>query len=642
MIMTLGQLVKRITYLACECSLLSVMLAVIAACAAMANTGRIIINPGSGVAVPMCGICGEFRFDGQFPAERTTTAMLSRLEKRGPDDVGQYAFGQCRLGHRRLSVIDLSSKAHQPMVDPATGLALVFNGAIYNYPELREILTHKGHSFTSTGDTEVILRAFAEWGPACVERLHGMFAFAIWDQREQCLFMARDRVGIKPLYFSLDNKRVRFASNTQALLASGDVDTELDPVALHNLFSLHAVVPAPRTVLKGIRKLDPGTYAIVNRAGEIKQTRYWELNATRPDLPLSDEEWQERIHASLRDAVEKRMRVADVPVGVLLSGGLDSSLLVALLAERGATDLHTFTIGFEDQPEERGSEFEYSDPVAKLYDTKHHKFTVPNEDVLRRLPEAVDAMSEPMFAQDAVAFYLLSEQVSKEVKVVQSGQGADEVFAGYFWYSQMAQAKGRTIDRFAPYYFDRDHDEYAQMIRPDLVGEDYTSALIEEKLNAIKGDSFLDKVLALDTTTLIVDDPVKRVDNMTMAWGLEARVPFLDHQLIETAAQMPSHLKTAEGGKGVLKSISRSVLPKAVIDRPKGYFPMPALKYVRGEFFDFIKDVLHSDKARERGLYQPAYIEKLMQAPNDHHTRIKGNKLWHLALLEFWLQRNGL
>lgn len=590
----------------------------------------------------MCGICGEFRFDGQLPQASATSAMLSRLEKRGPDDEGQYAYQQMRFGHRRLSIIDLSNKAHQPMVDVASGLTLVFNGAIYNYPELRQQLQDKGHSFNSTGDTEVILRAYAEWGESCVERLHGMFAFAVWDQRKETVFLARDRMGIKPLYFSLDGARLRFASNTQALLAAGDIDTNLDPVALHNMFSLHAVVPAPRTVLKGIRKLSPATCMTINREGKTKERKYWTLSARRPAEKLSNAEWQERIHDSLRAAVEKRLRIADVPVGVLLSGGLDSSLLVALLAEQGVSDLRTFTIGFEDQPEEKGSEFEYSDPVAALYDTKHFKFTVPNSDVLTRLPEAVDAMSEPMFAQDAVAFYLLSEQVSREIKVVQSGQGADEVFSGYFWYSQMAEAKGSLIDRFKPYYFDRDHEEMQTMLQPEYLGEDWTSALIEEKLEEIDAETYLDRVLALDTTTLVVDDPVKRVDNMTMAWGLEARVPFLDHELVETAAQLPPEMKLAEGGKGVLKAISRSVLPAEVIDRPKGYFPMPALKYVRGEFLEFIQSTLTSEPARQRGLYQPAYVEKLMQAPNDHHTRIKGNKLWHLALLEYWLQRNGI
>jgi asparagine synthase (glutamine-hydrolysing) len=339
--------------------------------------------------------------------------------------------------------------------------------------------------------------------------------------------------------------------------------------------------------------------------------------------------------------VQKRLEIADVPVGVLLSGGLDSSLLVALLAEQGARDLHTFSVGFEDTPEEAGSEFEYSDPVAARYETRHHRFRVPNSQVLRRLPEAVDAMAEPMFGQDAVAFYLLAEQVSKEIKVVQSGQGADEVFGGYFWYPRMqAEIQGTPAERFAKHYFDRDHPELVGMVGPPYRGEDYTSALIARLLGEPEADTFMDAVLRMDVSTLIVDDPVKRVDNMTMAWGLEARVPFLDHKLVELAARCPPELKLRESGKFPLKAMARGLLPDAVIDRPKGYFPMPALKYVRGEFLAFMRGILDSRACRERGLYSREYVEMLYQAPEMHHTRLRGSKLWHLALLELWLQRN--
>jgi asparagine synthase (glutamine-hydrolysing) len=566
--------------------------------------------------------------------------MLAKLARRGPDAEGQHADGPVRLGHRRLAIIDLSPRSRQPMVDVASGTALVFNGTIYNYPELRAELVSRGHVFHSDGDTEVILRAYLEWGEACVERLHGMFAFAIWDR--EGLFLARDRLGIKPLYYSENLGRFRFASTPQALLAAGGVDTSLDAVALHHLFTLHAVVPAPRTVFNGIRKLAPGTTLTVNARGEISHRKYWSLKAQRPAAPRTEAEWTEAIHASLRQAVKKRIEIADVKVGVLLSGGLDSSLLVALLAEQGVPDLMTFSVGFEDQPEERGNEFEYSDPVAAMYGTRHHKYLIPNSEVLRRLPEAVDQMSEPMFAQDTVAFYLLAEQVSKTVKVVQSGQGADEVFGGYFWYPRMAaDTQGSALERFRRHYFDRDHDEFLDMTLPAYHGPDYTAETIAVHLAEPFADDFIDQVLRMDTTMLITDDPVKRVDNMTMAWGLEARVPFLDHQLVELAAQMPPELKLASGGKHVLKTIARGLIPDAVIDRRKGYFPMPALKYVRGEFLNFMQDILNSQVCRERGLYQRTYVDKLLDAPEQHHTRIQGSKLWHLALLEYWLQKHG-
>jgi asparagine synthase (glutamine-hydrolysing) len=588
----------------------------------------------------MCGIAGEFRFDGSLPDEAAMARMLAKLARRGPDAEGQHADGPVRLGHRRLAIIDLSPRSRQPMIDAASGTALVFNGTIYNYPELRAELIALGHVFHSDGDTEVILRAWLEWGEASVERLHGMFAFAIWNR--EVLFLARDRLGIKPLYYSENKQHFRFASTPQSLLAAGGVDTSVDAVALHHLFTLHAVVPAPRTIFNGIRKLSPGTTLTVNARGELTHKKYWSLKAQRPAQPRTEAEWTEAIHESLRQAVKKRIEIADVKVGVLLSGGLDSSLLVALLAEQGVPDLMTFSVGFEDQPEERGNEFEFSDPVAAMYGTRHHKYLMPNAEVLSRLPEAVDAMSEPMFAQDAVAFYLLSEQVSKTVKVVQSGQGADEVFGGYFWYPRMAaETSGPALDRFRRHYFDRDHDEMLEMLTPGYHGPDYTAEVIAAHLAEPFADEFIDQVLRMDTTMLITDDPVKRVDNMTMAWGLEARVPFLDHQLVELAASMPPELKLASEGKHVLKTIARGLVPDAVIDRKKGYFPMPALKFVRGDFLNFMQDILNSQACRERGLYHRAYVNKLLDAPEQHHTRIQGSKLWHLALLEYWLQKNA-
>lgn len=589
----------------------------------------------------MCGIAGEYRWGTQAAAADAVARMLPVLARRGPDSDGVWASGRVALGHRRLAILDLSQRAHQPMYDPDTGLVLVFNGTIYNFRELRAELEQRGHRFFSTGDTETILRGYAEWGEAVVARLHGMFAFALYDTQAQRLVLARDRMGIKPLYWSPLADGLRFASSLQALLASGGVDTRLDSEALHFLFSLHAVVPAPRTVLQGVRKLEPGHYLVLEADGHQRLECYWRLQARRPTESLSDCEWRERIEFYLRRAVRRRLEVADVPVGVLLSGGLDSSLLVALAVEEGAHDLRTFSVGFEDQPEEKGSEFEYSDPVAQRYATDHQRSLIPNQDVLRRLPEAIGAMAEPMFGQDAVAFYLLAEQVSQHVKVVQSGQGADEVFAGYFWYPRMAaEHAGAWAERFRGHYLDRDDPEMRELLADpppqDVTGQWLHTVMTE--LETQRADSFIDAVLALDVTTLIVDDPVKRVDNMTMAFGLEARVPFLDHELVECAAMMPAHLKLADGGKAVLKQIARGRLPDAILDRPKGYFPVPALKYVRGPFLDFMRDILQSQVARERGLYRADYVQRLLDEPDQHFTRIQGSKLWHLALLELWLQ----
>lgn len=588
----------------------------------------------------MCGICGELRFDGGAPDPTTVSKMMSVLARRGPDHDGSYSDGPAALGHRRLAIIDLSSRSDQPLVDKDLGLALVFNGTIYNYHELRKELMGLGYQFFSTGDSEVILKAYAAWGEDCVRHLEGMFAFAVWDIVRQKLFLARDRFGIKPLYYSINGHWLRFASTTQALLAAGGIDTGIDPVALQYHFTLHAVVPAPRTVLKGVRKLAPACTLTIDRSGNRRLHRYWNLRARRPDTEPSEWEWAEAVRSVLREAVEKRLLISDVPVGVLLSGGLDSSLLVALLNEAGVSDLRTFSVGFEDQPEERGNEFEFSDLVAAQYATRHRKFNIPNDEVLTRLPDAVDNMAEPMVGQDSVAFYLLAERVSREVKVVQCGQGADEVFGGYFWYPRMAAGEGDDIDRFRSHYFDRDYAEFSEMLEPSFRGPDYVGEGVRARLASSGGDTFIDRVLTFDVTTLIVDDPVKRVDNMTMAWGLEARVPFLDHKLVELVAQIPPEYKLKGDGKNPLRMLARGLVPDAVIDRPKGYFPVPALKFVRGEFLEFMRETLNSDQCRQRGVYQRSYVDKLLSDPEGQHTRILGSKLWHLALLEFWLQRN--
>ncbi len=589
----------------------------------------------------MCGICGTLCLNGDTASLIPIDKMLGALARRGPDHAGSFSDGPVALGHRRLAIIDLSPHANQPMVDNELGLTIVFNGTIYNYRELRKRLQREGYRFVSHGDTETILKAYAAWGEGCVEHLEGMFAFAIWDGNRRQLFLARDRLGIKPLYYTRNGDRFHFASNTQALLTTGEVDTAIDPVGLHHQLTLHGVIPAPRTILKGLSKLPPATTLTVTAEGREHRCTYWEPRAQRPPRPRSEQAWCDAIKEKLRDAVGKRLVIADVPVGVLLSGGLDSSLLVGLLAEAGVREILTFSIGFEDIGDERGSEFEFSDLVAERFETRHHRIHIPNSEVLDRLPEAVANMAEPMVGQDAVAFYLLAEQVSRQVKVVQSGQGADELFGGYFWYPRMAADKSPSeVERFSRHYFDRDHDEYLQTVTAPYRGDDFTRYTIGELLAKPGADSFMDRVLRMDVTTLIVDDPVKRVDNMTMAWGLEARVPFLDHELVELALQMPPELKLKEGGKHPLKRIARGLLPDAVIDRPKGYFPMPALKYLRGPFLDFMRDILHSRACRQRGLFEPAYVEKMLAAPEAHFTRIHGSKLWHLALLELWLQLN--
>jgi asparagine synthase (glutamine-hydrolysing) len=336
--------------------------------------------------------------------------------------------------------------------------------------------------------------------------------------------------------------------------------------------------------------------------------------------------------------------VSDVPVGVLLSGGLDSSLVVALLAEAGQSSLATFSIGFAAAGGEQGDEYEFSDLVAKKFGTDHHKIHIGHERLVPGVDGAIGAMSEPMVSHDCVAFYLLSQEVSKHVTVVQSGQGADEIFAGYDWYPPLADVpRDRAVEEYAKVFFDRSHEDLAAILNPQWLAEpDPSRAFVERHFAAPGAETTLDAALRLDSTVMLVDDPVKRVDNMTMAWGLEARVPFLDHEVVEIAGRCPPELKLALGGKGVLKAASRGVVPDAVIDRPKGYFPVPGVRHLQGPLLDRVRDALTAPTAQERALFRPDVVADLLADPNSRRTTIGANVLWQVGLLELWLQRMGL
>ncbi|QBI19174.1 N-acetylglutaminylglutamine amidotransferase [Egibacter rhizosphaerae] len=600
----------------------------------------------------MCGFSGEVRTDGGFADTTAVARMAESMGRRGPDGAGIYAQGNVSLGHRRLKIIDLSERAAQPMLDPELGLAIAFNGCIYNYPELRSELEQAGYRFWSHSDTEVIVKAYHRWGARCVERFHGMFAFALHERDTGRLVLARDRLGIKPLYLAPGQGRVRFASTLPAVLAGGGIDTTVDPVALHHYLSFHSVVPPPHTILSGVRKLPPATVRTVEPDGRERDEKYWrprfERDPGKADWTARD--WEDATLEALRVAVRRRL-VADVPVGVLLSGGLDSSLIVGLLAEEGQRDLATFSVGFESVGGEEGDEFKYSDVVAEEFGTDHHQLRIATEEMLPALSEAIEAMSEPMVSHDAVGFYLLSKEVAKSRKVVQSGQGADEVFAGYHWYPPMLEAAGSGVETYREAFFDRDHEEMARVVAArHLVDHDASGAFAQAHFDRPGAETPADRALRIDSLVMLVDDPVKRVDNMTMAWGLEARVPFLDHELVELAAQCPPELKTAQDGKGVLKDAARRVIPSEVIDRPKGYFPVPALKYLQGPYLELVREALHAPAARERGLFRPEYVDELIaghERPGggtdpQHLTPLRGNKLWQLGLLELWLQAQDL
>ncbi|MBO6755000.1 MAG: N-acetylglutaminylglutamine amidotransferase [Roseibium sp.] len=587
----------------------------------------------------MCGICGEIVFGTDTANTARVDQMAQAMAARGPDAMGVTMRGRVAFGHRRLKIIDLSDHGSQPMQDPELGLSLVFNGCIYNYQDLRSELSAKGYRFFSTSDTEVILKAWKEWGRECFSKFHGMFAVAIHEHDSGRIHLARDRFGIKPLYLSEANGRLAFASSLPALLKGGDIDTSIDKVALHHYMSWHAVVPAPRTVLNGVRKLPPATVRTYETDGTTHDVAYWSPSFTRgaEDVSRTAEEWRDMVLEGLRTAVRRRM-VADVPVGVLLSGGVDSSLIVGLLAEEGQKDLATFSIGFEEAHGEKGDEFQYSDLIADHYGTNHHKIFIPSSELQDNLPGAIAAMSEPMVSYDNIGFYLLSREVSKHITVVQSGQGADEVFGGYHWYPKLTGSNAPVSD-YANAFFDRTETQMTEAIAPEFhCSRDESLAFVESHFAMPGAADPVDKALRLDTNVMLVDDPVKRVDNHSMAWGLEARVPFLDHELVELAGRIPAEHKLAQEGKGVLKEAARLVVPSAVIDRPKGYFPVPALKYIQGSYLDMVRDTLTGEAARDRGLFNMSYLDKLFTDPTRYITKLRGSELWQVALLELWLQ----
>ena len=590
----------------------------------------------------MCGFCGEAVFGDGLASLSGIERMMETLVPRGPDAGGVISRGRVALGHRRLSIIDLSNAGQQPMTDGDLGLDLVFNGCIYNHRELRGELEAMGYRFFSTSDTEVVMKAHHAWGAEAPTRFHGMFAYVVHERDTGRVWMARDRFGIKPLYHTEEPGRVRFASTLPALMAAGGVDRSLDPEALALYMTLHAVVPPPRTILRAVRKLPAATIRRIEPDGRQEDTRYWSVSYDRSpqDEDRDPREWEEMLLSALRTAVDRRM-VADVPVGVLLSGGVDSSLIVGLLAEAGQTGLRTFSIGFEEAKGEKGDEFTYSDMIAEHFGTIHEKIFVPSADLMGALPDTIRAMSEPMVSYDNVGFFLLSKAVSRHVKVVQSGQGADEVFGGYHWYPKLEGSNDPVAD-YKTAFFDRDAETRARHLAAQWADGDAPGELVAEHFARAGAADPVDKALRIDSEIMLPDDPVKRVDNMTMAWGLEARVPFLDHELVELAARMPARLKLEDGGKGILKSVARKVIPSEVIDRKKGYFPVPALKYLDGPYLEMARDALTSQAARERGLFREGYLDTLFADPAAHITPLQGSELWQCALLELWLQEQGI
>ena len=585
----------------------------------------------------MCGICGEFKFKERPFDDLKLTDLMDSIASRGKDSKGTFKNSDVFLGHHRLSIIDTSEKSNQPMV--IENYVIVFNGIIYNYKDIRKKLIAKGHVFKSAGDTEVIVRSYMEYGDKCVDHFDGVFSFCIYNSINKNIFLARDRIGIKPLYYSINDDELIFSSSMTGILKNRN-NYEINPIALHYQFTLHSVVPAPHTIINGINKLEPGHTLNVNKSGYAYLNKYFDINETEL-INYKEDEIISNIDVLLNNAVEKRLNIADVPVGILLSGGLDSSLITAI-SKKYKERINTFSIGFNTINEEIGNEFYYSDLVSQDFNTSHKKYNISDDDLYNNLDNVISSMSEPMFSQDSSAFFLLAEKVSLSNKVVLSGQGADEVFGGYFWYEQIMKDSGTNdTEILSNYYFDRTFDSYRKVINEKYVDDNYVFNEIDKKFKQMDSDlSTLDKVFRLELSTLIIDDPVKRVDNMTMSHALESRVPFLDIELIKFMLSVKGKSKINKSSKYYLKNLAERYLKKEVIYRDKFYFPVPPLKLIKDKFYKYCKDILSSEAALQRGIYKKEYISKLLAKPNNNFTNLNGNELWHFTLLERWLQLN--
>ena len=587
----------------------------------------------------MCGICGEIRFDGAVIDQYTKDSMMDAISARGPDSSGNYSNKSVFLGHHRLSVIDTTHRSNQPMVDKQLSLIIVFNGVIYNYISLREDLKREGYRFESNGDTEVILKAYHFYGEKCLEKLDGVFAFCIYNLNDKKIFIARDRFGIKPLYYKIHNEYFSFSSSMQSLI-SKDLG-EINPDAINYHFFLHSVVPAPHTLFNNIFKLEPGHIIRIDN-GQITTKKYYSIDKLPIATFTNESEIIEAIDYYLLSAIKKRLSTSDVPVGILLSGGLDSSLIAAMAFKHKLAEINTFSIGFQSVNQEQGDEFYFSDLVSKNYSTNHNKIQIDTNQLFDNLDMVIESMPEPMSSQDASAFFLLAKEVSKKQKVVLSGQGADELFGGYPWYMLMSNEKYKSdIQRFENYYLDRTVDDFKNTISKDFASYNNTSDFIRDSFDVYNSNlTFLDKLLRFDISHLIVDDPVKRVDSMTMAWGLETRVPFLDQALIEFMCSLDSEEKIKNNGKYYLKKLAINYLSPEVIDREKFHFPVPPLKVLDGRILDYARETLCSNNCKNRGILSQQNISKLLKNPNENFTKLDGNKLWHLTVFERWFQLN--
>jgi asparagine synthase (glutamine-hydrolysing) len=618
----------------------------------------------------MCGICGLYEYTREKPADHgLLDDMLRVLHHRGPDDEGVHLDNNVAIGMRRLSIIDLAG-GKQPIFNEDNSIAIVFNGEIYNYQELAGQLQKRGHTLKTASDTEVIVHLYEDYGQDCVHHLRGMFAFAIWDGRRRQLFIARDRLGIKPLYYAQVGKSLVFGSEIKSILQHPQVQARLDIGSLSHYLSLK-YVPAPQTMFSDVLSLPPGHFLICNEAG-LSVRPYWDLSFTNPSNGhRSEAEYAQQLEDLLRESVRIRLR-SDVPFGAFLSGGVDSSTVVALMSQLLDEPVKTFSVGF--QANGVSDELPYARRVAGQFQTDHHEIVVCAQDFIDLAEEIIWHLDQPIADQATIATYMVSKLAARHVKMVLTGEGGDELFAGYARYggerlsplfgiipgpakrlvlAMSNNLPGMRRSKIALYALCQP-DEIARFTNWfPLFNQDMKAALLgsalKKRLNgASTHDVFaehlaltdatrpLNRMLYTDTKLWLPDFLLLRGDKLTMAASLEARVPLLDHKLVEFAATLPPHLKLNQlTHKYLLKQVSRKWLPNEIVDRKKQGFPIPIPVWFRQDARSFVRDILTSDTIRRRGLFDANYVETLL---SEHESGFANHAflLWGLISLELW------
>jgi asparagine synthase (glutamine-hydrolysing) len=599
-------------------------------------------------------------------------AMADTIYHRGPDDEGYYVSGPIGLGFRRLSIIDLKS-GHQPVANEDGTVQIIFNGEIYNYKELRALLLNKGHVFRTNSDTEVIVHLYEEFGPQCLDMLRGMFAFAIWDANTKTLFLARDRVGIKPLYYCLTDTSLVFASEIKAILADPSIRRDIAPEMIDR-FLTFLYVPGEETLLKGIRKLAPGHYLIV-RDGKTTIKQYWDLRFAEPAKSRSLKDAEAELLSLLAESVELHM-IADVPVGVLLSGGVDSTGVLSFATHATDKPVSSFTVGFSGG--QVADERPYAKLAAEKFGTTHHDMTITAEDFVAFLPKYVWHMEEPVCEPPAIAMYYVSKLARKYVKVLLSGEGGDEAFAGYsnyrnlVWLERVKRglsplngtvARGLSLadslfhlprvakyvplmsDRFPGYYYSRTSNPYRYTGNGlgKVYSADFARAIDREHslepvraLQAhVEGQNTLDAMLYIDTKSWLPDELLIKADKMTMANSVELRVPLLDHKVLEFAASLPPSFKlNGFTPKYILKKVLSQKIPTEILNRKKTGFPVPYESWLRNDLKDVIWSVLTDRRTIERGYFSKDAVEALLRA-NSNGTNYS-KEIFSLMSFELW------